>query len=318
MNMFMKHTVLCLMGPTASGKTRLALELARALDGEIVNADSMQLYDCFPILSAQPTVEEMRSTPHHLFGVLHPPAQGSAAAWAQMAQEKITDILARGRLPILVGGTGLYFEFLLFGASEIPEIDNEFREQAKAEYVANPEQVRQKLAAHDPEIAARLKPNDTQRIVRAYEVWLATGKPLSQWQKQEFVKPQHDWKPICLLLLPERDALYKNIEARFRHMLEKGALVEAHNMQNLPPSHPASKTLGASELYEHSRGQLSREEAIEKAMTKSRNYAKRQYTWFNNRFLNKAKENGLNVLKLGANDFDENVKKAAEFTKQSS
>lgn len=307
--------ILCLMGPTASGKTRLALELAHALNGEIVNADSMQLYNCFPILSAHPTTEEMATVPHHLFGVLHPPAQGSAAAWAQMAQTKISDIHARGKLPILVGGTGLYFEFLLFGASAIPEIDNKFREQAKAEFAANPEQVREKLAVHDPEIAARLKPNDTQRLVRAYEVWLATGKPLSAWQKQEFVKPQHDWTPSCLLLLPERDVLYKNIDNRFRQMMENGALLEAQKATDLAPDHPALKTLGVQELYAYRQGKLSLEQAVEKATTKSRNYAKRQYTWFNNRFLNKAKENDVKILTLGSATFAENLLKAKEFAR---
>jgi tRNA dimethylallyltransferase len=305
--------IVVIAGPTASGKSRLALALARESSGEIINADSMQVYHPFPILTAQPDREEISQAVHHLYGHVSPPDVSTAAEWADTANGKIKDILKRGNMPFLVGGTGLYLEFLLFGASILPNIPEETRNKAKSDYAANPQKVWQILETHDPEIAARLKPGDTQRAIRAYETWLATDKPLSYWQKENFNAPDHSWKPAIIVLLPDREWLYAQINARFEKMMKSGALEEALKAEGIENDHPALKAVGIRELLEVSAGRLSLERATAKVQTLSRNYAKRQFTWFRNRLITKTQEASHPLLILENNDFAENCQKSRDF-----
>lgn len=306
---------LVIAGPTASGKSQLALELGKKLQGSIINADSMQVYPLFPVLSAQPSAAEKAVLPHHLYSYVAPPAISTAASWKDDAEREITRTLNEKRLPMLVGGTGMYLEFLLHGVSSIPDVPDEFRQRAQSEYRANPATVRNILLQVDPEIAARLKPGDTQRTVRAYEVYLATGKPLSQLQKTEFVAPSHAWKRATILLLPERKALYRMIDGRFNKMLETGALDEVKRSAGItiPLDHPVLKTVGVPELNAYLLNELSLKHAIEKAQQASRNYAKRQVTWFRNRFLKKEVQANTPVLVLENEALDEKISRAEAF-----
>jgi tRNA dimethylallyltransferase len=274
--------VLILAGPTASGKSALALDLADALGGEIVNADSMQVYRDLPILTAQPSRADRARLPHRLYGFLGLNDACDAQRWAELAVAEI-DILHRaGKLPVLVGGTGLYLRALTLGFSPLPAIPADIREAARIAVAQNgAAAIHARLKEHDPAIAARLAPNDQQRIARAWEVWLATGKPLSWWQAQPPVPPtRHRFETF--VLLPDRAELYAGIDARFLGMLAHGALDEVRAAEAQPVSHAAGgrKALGYAELAAWARGEIDRETAILAAQQASRRYAKRQMTWF--------------------------------------
>jgi tRNA dimethylallyltransferase len=286
------NTVLIIAGPTASGKSRLALEIVKTRPVGIINADSMQAYDAFPILSAQPDAAARALAPHYLFGTLTPPALGSAASWRADALKSIRSVQKENRLPIVVGGTGLYLEALMQGISDIPDVPEEFRKLAKEEYkkLGGPA-FHEKLKTIDPETAARLAPGDTQRLCRAYEVYLATGEALSHWQKQKPAPPE-GLNFTSILLSPPREKLYADIDRRFAAMIDAGALeeVRAAEKLNIPPDHPAAKTLGVRELTVVLNREMQLPAAIKAATQASRNYAKRQATWFKNRFLKKERE----------------------------
>lgn len=274
--------VLILAGPTASGKSALSLDLAEMLGGEIVNADSMQVYRDLPILTAQPGVADRARVPHRLYGFLALDDACDAQRWAALAAAEIAAIERAGRLPILVGGTGLYLKALVAGFSPLPEIPADIREAARAAVaVAGAAAIHARLAEHDPAIAARLAPNDRQRISRAWEVWLATGRPLSWWQAQPAIPPTRH-RFLTFALLPPRADLYAGIDARFAAMLAQGALDEVRAAEAQIPSSAAGgrKALGYAELAAWLAGRIDRETAVLAAQQATRRYAKRQMTWF--------------------------------------
>jgi tRNA dimethylallyltransferase len=279
--MTQQKTVLVVTGPTASGKSALALAFARMREGTVINADAMQTYDAFPMLTAQPTAEERAKAPHALYGVLPLSENLSAGRWSAMASAEIERCLAEGRLPILCGGSGLYIRTLMQGISPVPEVAAEIRERGNAEWESlGAEAFRARLAERDPEIVAVLKPADRQRHVRAWEVLEATGKPLSVWQKEEGTPAP--WRFVTVLLAPERPWLRAHIELRFDQMLAAGVLAEARAVFD---SHPdptwlGLKAHGAPEFFRHFRGELSVDYARRVAIDHTRQYAKRQMTWF--------------------------------------
>jgi tRNA dimethylallyltransferase len=259
-------------GPTASGKSALAMELARRTNGVIVNADSAQLYRDIPIISAAPTTAERAEVEHRLYGVRSGDEPCSAAEWAAMARDAIADIHQRGKLPILVGGTGLYLRTLLDGIAPVPPIHPEIRTQVRESSV---ERNRAELERLDPHAAARIKPADTSRIARALEVVRSTGQPLSHWQQQKEggIADTVELRP--LVLLPPRDWLYARCNERFCEMIKQGAVEEVHGLlaRKLDPALPAMRAIGVSEI-------AAGDEMIVRGQLATRQYAKRQYTWF--------------------------------------
>jgi tRNA dimethylallyltransferase len=275
------HEVLVVTGPTASGKSALALALAERRGGVVINADAMQTYDAFPILTAQPTDEERARAPHVLYGILPLSEKLSAARWAALASAEIARLLGEGKLPILCGGSGLYLRALMRGLASIPDASPELRIQANEEWLAmGADAFRTRLAEVDPAIVSRLKPGDRQRHVRAWEVWAATGTPLSVWQDGK-AEPA-PWKFVTLLLSPDRAWLRRRIETRFDAMLAGGVLAEVHAVfeRGPDPAWPGLKAHGAPELFRCFRGELSVDDARRIAIDHTRQYAKRQMTWF--------------------------------------
>ena len=275
-----KH-VIVVTGPTASGKSALALALAEQRSGTVINADAMQTYDAFPILTAQPTEAERARVPHALYGALPLSETLSAARWRTLASAEIEGCLAAGRTPILCGGSGLYLRTLMQGISTIPDVPPETREQANADWQAlGPDAFRVRLAEKDPAIVPRLKPGDRQRHVRAWEVAVATGRPLSDWQADSGTAAP--WPFTTILLAPERGWLRGRIEGRFDVMLRQGVLAEVRQVFDRAPDPrwPGLKAHGAPELFRHFRGELALEKARQIAIDHTRQYAKRQMTWF--------------------------------------
>ncbi len=275
---------LLIAGPTAAGKTALALAAAQALDGEIVNADSMQIYAGLPLITAQPEAVDFARVPHHLFGCVDPATRWSVGHWAEAALGQIEAIRSRGRTPVLVGGTGLYFLALTKGLAPVPEIDAESRQQV-VELIAatGADGLRREAQRLDPVAAARVKPADLQRLMRIVEVGYATGEALTAFHAE--TRPllgAAEWRGI--VIEPERQALYNRIDRRFARMLEAGALdeVRAFAERGLDTLLPASKALGVPPLMAHLRGEMTLADAVTLAQRDSRRYAKRQLTWFRN------------------------------------
>jgi tRNA dimethylallyltransferase len=271
--------VALIAGPTASGKSALALNLAEQVGGVIVNADSAQVYRDLPILSAAPRPEERARAEHRLYAVLDGSQACSAADWAAMARREIADVHRSGKLPILVGGTGLYLRTLLQGIAPMPPIDSEVRRSVRAAAV---EENRRKLLTLDPESAYRLKPADTLRIARALEVVLSTGKTIGEWQKHREggIREAIELRP--LILLPPREWLYRRCDERFAAMVGNGAAEEVRTLleRNLAPDLPVMRGIGVREIASWLSGETSREDAISAGQQATRRYAKRQYTWF--------------------------------------
>jgi tRNA dimethylallyltransferase len=270
-------------GPTASGKSALALQLAERLSGTIVNADSMQVYRDFRVLTARPTPEEESRVSHLLYGHVDAAEQYSAGRWLADASRALSEAERAGRLPILVGGTGLYFRALTWGLSSMPPVPEAVRAKVRgeADSVAAAE-LHARLAARDPATAAKLRPSDRQRIIRALEIFEATGRPLAEWQAspgKPLIEPAH---AISVFLAVERTELRRRIDARFDKMLTEGALeeVRAFAARKLDPSLPAMKAHGAPWLMKHLAGEVSLEAAANEAKADTRKYAKRQETWF--------------------------------------
>jgi tRNA dimethylallyltransferase len=279
--------VIVIGGPTASGKSALALALAERLHGVIVNADSMQLYAALPILSASPERAMMAVASHRLYGVLPPNETSTAAAWCGLARREIAAALQRGRQPIVVGGTGLYLEALTQGLSDIPPVPEDVRLRARAELatMGNPA-FHARLVAADP-ASAHLAAGDSHRILRAWEVLQATARPLSDWQSERSGAGGFSFR--CVAIIPPRDALYRACDARFQHMMGQGALSEVEALiLGGGEAWPAMRTLGARPLADHIKGLIDRETAIALAQAATRQYAKRQTTWFRNRFMREA------------------------------
>lgn len=278
--------VVILAGPTASGKSGLALALAEAFDGTIINADSMQLYRELRILTARPDAASEARVPHRLYGILPAAEAGSAARWRALALAEIEAAWAAGRLPLVVGGTGLYLQVLREGLAAIPDVPLEVREAVRAlQRRLGAERFHALLAERDPVMAARLVPGDTQRLIRAFEVLEATGTSLADWQARPAEGPAFAAPTATILLQPPRAELYARCNARFLAMLEAGALAEAQALDRLglDPALPAMKALGVPELRRHLAGDCDLAAATVAAQQATRRYAKRQMTWFRHR-----------------------------------
>lgn len=270
-------------GPTASGKSALALDLARKTGGVIINADSMQVYRDLRIITARPTVEEEAVVPHRLYGHVDAAINFSAGAWVADAAKALAEARAQRKLPIFVGGSGLYFRALTRGLSAVPPIAAEVREAVRARLERDGvEALHEELARRDPVSAARLKPRDRTRIARALEVIEATGRALPDWHREGLPPLLPPGEFSALFLAPEREALYARIDARFDEMLSGGAIQEvlALAARNLDPLLPAMKAHGVPVLIRLIRGEVTREAAAEFGRTETRQYAKRQFTWF--------------------------------------
>lgn len=281
--------VVVIGGPTASGKSAMALDIAEAWGGTVINADSMQLYRELRVLTARPGAEDTARVPHRLYGVLPAAERGSAARWRDLALDAIGEASAAGRLPVVVGGTGLYLRALMNGLSAVPPVPDAVRRAAHVRLATlGGVAFRDELVRRDP-AQAHLNPGDTTRLTRAWEVLEATGRPLSAWQRDaaEGAPPGLDFAVI--VLDPPRDALYASCDGRFRAMVEHGALdeVRALDALDLPDGLPALKALGVLELRAHLTGVLPLDEAVERAQRSTRNYAKRQVTWFRNQIAKK-------------------------------
>jgi tRNA dimethylallyltransferase len=270
-------------GPTASGKSALALELAQTVGGVIVNADSMQVYRDLRILTARPTADEEAALPHRLYGHIDAAVNFSVGAWVADAAKVLVEAHALARVPIFVGGTGLYFKALTRGLSAVPAIAPDIRERVRAQLERDGvEALHAELARRDPLSAERLKPRDRTRIARALEVVEATGRSLTDWHREGLppLLPQGAFR--ALFLNPDRDALYPRIDARFDAMLKDGALDEVARLaaRHLDPLLPAMKAHGVPALIRHLAGELTLAEAATIGRADTRHYAKRQFTWF--------------------------------------
>ena len=270
-------------GPTASGKSALALELAEKTGVVVVNTDSMQVYRDLRIITARPTPEEEARVPHRLYGHVDASVNFSAGAWVADAAQALAEARAEGRLPIFVGGSGLYFKALTRGLSAVPPIPAEVREDVRARLerdgVAT---LHAELTRCDPVAAERLKPRDRTRIARALEVVEATGRSLTDWHREGLPPLLPPGEFTALFLAPEREQLYARIDARFGAMLEAGALEEAAALasRKLDPLLPAMKAHGVPALIRHLSGEITRDQAAEIGRADTRHYAKRQFTWF--------------------------------------
>ena len=274
-----KPPLVVIAGPTASGKSALALALAQQINGVIVNADRAQIYRDLPSLSAAPMAGDRAAVEHRLYGVQDGALPCSAADWAGMARAEVEDVHARGLTPILVGGTGLYLRTLLYGIAPVPAIDPEVRARVRGTDVGDNYR---KLKTFDPASAERLKPGDSARINRALEVILSTGRTLGEWQQQREggIAEAVELRP--LILLPPRKWLYARCDERFARMIDEGAVgeVEALLARKLNPNLPVMRAIGVRELSAYLMGQATLDEAVAAGQQATRRYAKRQYTWF--------------------------------------
>ena len=272
-------------GPTASGKSALALRLARERDGVVINADSMQVYDTLRVLTARPSEDETEGVPHLLYG--HVPASSlySTGEWLRDISALLSDLHAQRRFPVIVGGTGLYFKALTGGLSDMPNIPEDIRDRLRARLVEEGAAVlHAELARRDPAMADTLKPGDGQRIVRALEVLEATGKSIRDFQQARgpmIVDPDRAQK---FVVLPERPVLHDRINRRFEAMMESGAVEEVQALLalNLAPDATAMKAIGVAQIADMLAGRMGEAEVIEKSAAATRQYAKRQMTWFRN------------------------------------
>ncbi len=270
-------------GPTASGKSALALALAETHDGVIINADSMQVYRDLRIITARPTPEEEVRAPHRLYGDIDAAVNFSAGAWVADAAKLLAEARAQDRLPIFTGGSGLYFKALTRGLSAVPPIPPDVREDVRARLARDGvEPLHAALMQRDPASAERLKPRDKIRIARALEVIEATGRSLTDWHRDGLPPLLPPGQFTAVFLSPERDELYTRIDTRFGAMLQAGALgeVAALAARHLDPLLPAMKAHGVPALIRHLNGELTLEEAAVIGRADTRHYAKRQFTWF--------------------------------------
>ena len=276
--------LLIIAGPTASGKSRLALQLAEHYPIAIINGDAMQLYRALPVLTAQPSEVEKASAPHLLYGMAEAHQNFSVARWLEHLQQAIAESQAKQRVPVIVGGSSMYLDRLINGLIAIPEIPNEVREKAQAIIAQSGNQ-----ALHDclaEEDKNRLHPNDTNRIIRSYCVYVATGHSLDWWH-------QHHHQPTDFLanmqltkiaLLPDRQALYQNCNQRLLQMVEQGAIEEVQKILDIASDSTIAQAIGVKIFQSYLRGEITKTEAIEQAQQQTRHYAKRQYSWLNNHY----------------------------------
>jgi tRNA dimethylallyltransferase len=277
---------LLVAGPTASGKSALALDIAQRLGGTIINTDSMQVYRELRVLTARPTAAEEELVPHRLYGIRPAGEAGSVAWWREQALAAMQEARASARLPILTGGSGMYFAALTDGIADVPDPGPDARAEARALLAERgPAALHAELAAVDPATAARLKPEDSQRIARAWEVWRGTGLGLTSWQDRR--SEPAPWSFSAILLDPPRDSLRAAIATRFDIMMRQGALDEVRHVMSLDldPSLPAMRAHGVPELSAYLRGELSLQEAGRRTELVTGQYTKRQATWFRHHVL---------------------------------
>ena len=281
----MTTKVVLIAGPTASGKSALALEVAEELGGVIINADSMQVYRDLRIITARPTTDDEKRIPHRLYGHVDAAENYSVGRWCRDVEAALGDVIAQGRVPVLVGGTGLYFKALTMGLAAVPSIPETIRADVRGRLRdEGPPALHAELVRLDPATAQRITVNDRSRISRALEVVLATGRPLSDWH-HEGLPPLLDAGRVAKTFITcERQELVGRIEKRFATMIESGALEEVRTLaaRGLDPTLPAMKAHGVPWLVRQFAGEISLEEAIAGAIMDTRRYAKRQLTWFRN------------------------------------
>lgn len=271
-------------GPTASGKSDLAIELAERYGGVIVNADSMQVYDELRVLTARPSVQDEARVPHQLYGHVDPGHAYSAGQYAIDAAITLKSICATNKLPIIVGGTGLYFKVLLEGLSPVPQISTETRSYWRdASGVRSVSDLHAELARRDPVMAQRLVPTDRQRIVRALEVIEDTGVSLAEWQTKPGTPILSADRAFKILVMPPRDVLHDRANRRFKAMVAAGAVDEVEHLlsRNLDPGLPAMRALGVRAIADWIGGRIDKDEAVGRGQSETRQYIKRQSTWLN-------------------------------------
>jgi tRNA dimethylallyltransferase len=270
-------------GPTASGKSALALRLAEQTGGMVINTDSMQVYRDLRIITARPAPEEEARAPHRLYGHVDAAVNYSAGSYVADATSVLAEARREGRLPIFIGGTGLYFKALTRGLSAVPLVPDEIRDAVRARLERDGvEALHAELERRDPQAAERLKPRDRTRIARALEVIEATGRPLADWHREGQPPLLAEGEYQAVFLAPDRETLYARIDARFDVMLTKGALKEVGALaaRGLDPLLPAMKAHGVPALIRYLKGEISRDEAATIGKADTRHYAKRQFTWF--------------------------------------
>lgn len=282
-----KNWAVIVAGPTCSGKSFLALQLAQSLNGSIINADAMQCYADLRIITARPSFEDEKRVPHYLYGVLPWYETGNVGWWRQQALNQLQKIWENHKLPVLCGGTGMYFHSLIHGIAMIPEPDPSIRKQARQ--LVNDGKLADlynELAKEDPESVEELKFNDSQRIARAWEVWKSSGKGLRYWQKHAHL-PGADCNFIVIRLAPERSVLRQAVANRFGLMIDEGALEEVKLYAEKKPSLscPLSRAHGVPEFMAYLNNRISINEAVEQAVKNTQRYIKRQETWFSHRIL---------------------------------
>jgi tRNA dimethylallyltransferase len=283
----LKNDVHIIAGPTASGKSAYALDIAQKLDGVIINADSLQLYNGLPLLTAQPSADDKELIPHLLYGLTPPDIEITAVDWRKMALAAIDKTIADNKTPIIVGGTGFYIKTLINGLSPIPEVPNEVR--ILSEDLMDSlgiEKFFEQLKEIDPVIAEKIDRHNRQRLIRAYEVYAHTGQPMSYWQSLPSVGIPDHLNFIRTLIIPERDVLYDRCNQRFDKMIEAGIIEEVRNFDDkimagkVPFDCALTHALGFQPLQLHVRGEMDLETAITLSKNETRHYAKRQVTWF--------------------------------------
>ncbi|WET72299.1 MULTISPECIES: tRNA (adenosine(37)-N6)-dimethylallyltransferase MiaA [Rhizobium] len=284
-NLLSVENAILITGPTASGKSALAVEFAKRYGGAVVNADSMQVYDTLRVLTARPSEEEMQGVPHHLYGHVPAGAGYSTGAWLRDVSALLPALKAAGQLPVFVGGTGLYFKALTGGLSDMPAIPEALREKLRTRLLEEgPDQLYAELDAIDPAMSASLNRQDGQRIVRALEVIKATGRSIADFQGRSGPVLIDAEKARKIVVLLDRAVLHARINGRFEKMLQQGADDEVRALLalGLPAEAPVMKAIGVSQIAAMLKGEMTREEVLEKGGAATRQYAKRQMTWFRN------------------------------------
>ena len=281
-----KNKIIVIAGPTASGKSAMATDIALAVNGVIVNADSMQVYKDMPIITAAPTEEDKAKVEHRGYEIFDPSFRGSVMDWLKIIVEEIRDIWKQDKIPVVVGGTGLYIENLIKGTNPIPDTPEDIREKVQ-KVIDNEgiEVIYKKLKDVDSAIAKKLNPKDVSRVKRAYEVYLNTKEPMSSWQKKPLIHFLPEAQFFVIKICPSVDELDKLAYDRFDKMVEMGAIEEVQSLykRKLNANLPAMKALGVPELMEYFSGKTNIYVAVQNAKLHTRQYAKRQRTWFRNR-----------------------------------